>query len=77
MYIRIYNHVGFMVNVSLRLNHKMISLAHVACHLNRAGHFYSPGMRSYYYLIPLACVLAVWSALHAYCHYSHAFFYTA
>ena len=53
MCIRIYNHVGFMVNVPLRLNHKMITPAHVASHLNRAGHFYSLGMRSYYYLIPL------------------------
>ena len=53
MCIRIYNHVGFMVNIPLRLNHKMITPAHVASHLNRAGHFYSLGMRSYYYLIPL------------------------
>lgn len=53
MCIRIYNHVGFMINVPLRLKHKMITPAHVATHLNRAGHFYSLGMRSYYYLIPL------------------------
>jgi uncharacterized membrane protein len=53
MCIRIYNHVGFMINVPVRLKHKMITPAHVATHLNRAGHFYSLGMRSYYYLIPL------------------------
>ena len=53
MSIRIYNHVGFMINVPLRLNHKMITAAHVATHLNRAGYFYSLGMRSYYFLIPL------------------------
>ena len=53
MSIRIYNHVGFMINVPLRLNHKMLTPTHVATHLNRAGYFYSLGMRSYYYLIPL------------------------
>ena len=53
MAIRIYNHVGFMVNVPLKLNHKMLTPAHVATHLNRAGHFYSLGMRSYYLLVPL------------------------
>ena len=53
MSIRIFNHVGFMINVPLRLNHKMITPAHVATHLNRAGHFYSLGMRSYYFLVPL------------------------
>ena len=53
MAIRIYNHVGFQVNVPLRMNHKMITPAHVATHLNRAGHFYSVGMRAYYFLVPL------------------------
>lgn len=53
MAIRVYNHVGFMVNVPLRLNHKMLTPAHVATHLNRAGHFYSLGMRAYYLLVPL------------------------
>jgi uncharacterized membrane protein len=53
MAIRIYNHVGFQINVPLRMNHKMITPAHVATHLNRAGHFYSIGMRAYYFLVPL------------------------
>jgi uncharacterized membrane protein len=53
MAIRIYNHVGFMINVPIRLNHKMITPAHVATHLNRAGHFYSMGMRAYYFLVPM------------------------
>ncbi|HTN93801.1 MAG TPA: DUF599 domain-containing protein [Gallionella sp.] len=53
MAIRIYNHVGFLINVPVRLNHKMITPAHVATHLNRAGHFYSMGMRAYYFLVPL------------------------
>ena len=53
MAIRIYNHVGFLINVPVRLNHKMITPAHVATHLNRAGQFYSIGMRAYYFLVPL------------------------
>lgn len=53
MSIRVFNHVGYMINVPLGLNHKMISPAHVALHLNRAGGFYSIGMRSYYFLVPL------------------------
>ncbi len=53
MAIRIYNHVGFMINVPVRLNHKMITPAHVATHLNRAGRFYSMGMRAYYFMVPM------------------------
>jgi uncharacterized membrane protein len=53
MSIRVFNHVGYMVNVPLALNHKMISPAHVAMHLNRAGRFYSIGMRAYYFMVPL------------------------
>lgn len=53
MSIRVFNHVGYMINVPLGLNQKMITPAHVALHLNRAGGFYSIGMRAYYYLVPL------------------------
>ena len=53
MSIRVYNHVGYMINVPLGLNHKMITPAHVALQLNRAGGFYSIGMRAYYFLVPL------------------------
>ena len=53
MSIRIFNHVGFMINVPVAMNHKAISPAHVAVHLNRAGRFYSLGMRAYYFAVPL------------------------
>lgn len=53
MSIRMFNHVGFMINVPLALNHKMISPQHVALHLNRAGKFYSIGMRAFYFLVPM------------------------
>ncbi len=53
MSIRIYNHVGYMINVPLSLNHRVISPDHVAVHLNRAGNFYSIGMRAYYFSVPI------------------------
>lgn len=53
MSIRVFNHVGYMINVPLALNHRAISPEHVALHLNRAGRFYSLGMRAYYYCVPL------------------------
>ena len=53
MSIRIFNHVGYMINVPPTMNKRMISPAHVAWHLNRAGYFFSIGMRSYHFLMPL------------------------
>lgn len=53
MSIRIFNHVGYLINVPLDLNLKMITPANVALHLNRAGSFYSIGMRAYYFTVPL------------------------
>lgn len=53
MSIRVFNHVGYMINVPLSLNHQAITPEHVAVHLNRAGRFYSVGMRAYYYCVPL------------------------
>ncbi|MCX7168701.1 MAG: DUF599 domain-containing protein [Proteobacteria bacterium] len=53
MSIRIFNNVGYMINVPLAMNHKFITPAHVAIHLNRAGWFHWLGMRAYYFLVPL------------------------
>ncbi len=53
MAIRIYNHVGFLINVPLSLNHPSLSAKHVSAHLNSAGKYYSIGMRTYYYCVPL------------------------
>jgi uncharacterized membrane protein len=53
MSIRIFNHVGYMINVPLSLNHRVLSPDHVAAHLNHAGDFYSIGMRAYYYSVPV------------------------
>jgi len=51
--IRLYNHVGYMINVPYTPDHKAISPDHVAEHLNRAGSYYSIGMRAFYFIIPL------------------------
>lgn len=53
MSVRVFNHVGYMINVPVALNHKAISPAHVATHLNRAGTYYHFGMRAYYYIVPI------------------------
>ena len=53
MAIRVFNHVGYLINVPMKRNFKMICPAHVAIHLNRAGKFYSIGMRAYYFVVPL------------------------
>lgn len=53
MAIRLFIHVGFMINVPLSMNHKPVSARHVAIYLNRAGAFHSIGMRAYYFAVPL------------------------
>ncbi len=53
MSIRVFNHVGYMINVPLAVERRVISPQHVAIHLNRAGRFYSIGMRAYYFIVPL------------------------
>jgi len=53
MSIRTYNHVGFMLYVPANIQHPILTAEYVAHHLNRAGSFYSIGMRAYYNLVPL------------------------
>lgn len=53
MSIRIFNHVGYMINIPLTTGYKVFSPRHVAIHLNRAGRFYWFGMRAYYFAVPL------------------------
>jgi len=53
MSIRTYNHVGFMLYVPAHVEHHTLTADFVAQHLNRAGRFYSIGMRAYYTLVPL------------------------
>ena len=53
MAIRLFHHVGYMINAPQDGNLVAASPAHVSAHLNRAGRFYSIGMRAYYYTVPL------------------------
>ncbi len=51
--IRLYHHVGYMINVPMTTQHRALSPQHVSLHLNRAGSFYAIGMRAYYLSVPL------------------------
>jgi uncharacterized membrane protein len=51
--IRLYHHVGYMINVPMTTKHRAFTPQHVALHLNRAGRFYAIGMRAYYIAVPL------------------------
>lgn len=53
MAIRLFHHVGYMINAPQSEDLVATNPAHVSAHLNRAGHFYSVGMRAYYYTVPL------------------------
>jgi uncharacterized membrane protein len=53
MAIRLFHHVGYMINAPQNENLVAANPVHVSGHLNRAGHFYSIGMRAYYYTVPL------------------------
>jgi uncharacterized membrane protein len=53
MAIRLFHHVGYMINAPQNVNLIAADPAHVSAHLNRAGFFYSVGMRAYYYTVPL------------------------
>jgi uncharacterized membrane protein len=53
MAIRIFNHVGFLINIPPGLQHRSLTPQHVAIYLNSAGKYYSIGMRTYYFCVPL------------------------
>jgi uncharacterized membrane protein len=51
--IRLYNHVGFMINTPCTDGNYSSSLTFVAIQLNRAANHFHFGMRAFYFLIPL------------------------
>ena len=55
MAIRLFNHVGYQLGVPAGADGRPTHLRPeaVAIHLNRAGHYYSVGMRAYYFAVPL------------------------
>lgn len=53
MSIRMFNHVGYMINLPPSAAVGGLSPQFVAAYLNRAGHYYSLGMRTFYFSLPL------------------------
>ena len=53
MAIRLFHHVGYMINAPQNQGLVAADPLHVSGHLNRAGRFYSISMRAYYYTVPL------------------------
>lgn len=51
--IRVFTHVGYMINVRGTAEVTYFSPAQVAGELNRGGQYFSWGLRAYYYLVPL------------------------
>lgn len=51
--VRMYNHVGYLINSPQHLGRYTNSPAYVATLLNRGGRYYSLGMRGYYLAVPL------------------------
>jgi uncharacterized membrane protein len=51
--VRLYNHVGFHISVPPSGRTADLTPRSVAIHINRAGAYYSIGMRAYYFSVPL------------------------
>jgi len=51
--IRLYNHVGFMINVPCADGNYSTSLTFVAMQLNRAAMYFHNGILAFYFLVPL------------------------
>ena len=51
--VRKFNHVGYLLNIPGGGEHPVITPRYVADFLNRAAHYYSVGMRAYYFTLPL------------------------
>ncbi|MBI5815067.1 MAG: DUF599 domain-containing protein [Nitrospinae bacterium] len=51
--VRMFNHVGYLINVPLSMGQSLISAEYVAVYLNQAGKYYSVGMRAFYFSVPL------------------------
>src|SRR5690606_19030406 len=51
--IRLFNHVGYQISVPHDVRPRALTPTRVAVHLNRAGRYFSMGMRAYYFSVPL------------------------
>lgn len=53
MSVRLFHHIGYLINVPLSPPGEAVQMAHVVAQLNRAGIYYRIGMRAYYFTVPL------------------------
>ena len=53
MSVRIFHHVGYLINVPLDKLNESVQIKHVEAQLNRAGIYYRVGMRAYFFTVPL------------------------
>ena len=53
MSVRLFHHIGYLVNVPLDPPLESTQIRHAVAQLNRAGVFYRIGMRAYYFTAPL------------------------
>jgi len=53
MPVRIFHHVGYLINAPLDKAAQASQISHVVAQLNRAGAYYRIGMRAYYFTVPL------------------------
>jgi uncharacterized membrane protein len=53
MAVRIFHHMGYLINVPLDKAVETTQIRQVEAHLNRAGTYYRIGMRAYYFTVPL------------------------
>lgn len=53
MSVRIFHHVGYLINVPLDKGLEVSQISKVEAQLNRAGIYYRIGMRAYYFTVPL------------------------
>ena len=53
MSVRIFHHIGYLINVPLNKSNEALQIRQVGAQFNRAGIYYRIGMRSYYYTVPL------------------------
>lgn len=53
MAVRVYNHVGYLINTPVNEDQAVVLPTHVADFLNRGGRYYSAGQRAFYFLVPL------------------------
>lgn len=53
MSVRIFHHIGYLINVPLDKRIEAAQISHVEAQLNRAGIYYRIGMRAYYFTVPL------------------------